>query len=373
MIFATWNTSSFGCSVLTGALSDLLVLSQMGVTLVGGAYFVSQGQISLGTWIFFSWMVRTIIWPVRQIGRVLTDAGKATVAIGRIQEILNEPIERDIGASNCDVHGLIDVRELSFAYLPGQPVLRNLSLSIRQGETVALLGPPGSGKSTLANLLVRLYDYEHGSIFIGGNELRTIPRDAVRNSFGMVLQDPFLFSKTIRANVLIGHSSAADHEIEESARAADIHSNIARFDQGYETTIGERGVTLSGGQRQRLAIARAFIKDPEFLILDDSLSAVDTKTEGHILRSLAARRGKRTTILIAHRLSSTRLADRIFVLDQGKLVQSGTHSELLAADGPYRRLWIIQSDLENEIARDLPGAPCDDERGLARRRSRRAA
>ena len=181
-------------------------------------------------------------------------------------------------------------------------------------------------------------------------------RDALRDAFGMVLQDPFLFSRSVRENVIIGKSSAAEHEIEESARAADIHQNIVEFERGYETPIGERGVTLSGGQRQRLAIARALLKQPTFLVLDDSLSAVDTKTEAQILRVLATRRNKQTTILIAHRLSSTRLADRIFLLDHGRLVQQGTHEELLAADGPYRKLWSIQGTLEEEIERDLSGA-----------------
>jgi ATP-binding cassette subfamily B protein len=205
-------------------------------------------------------------------------------------------------------------------------------------------------------LFVRLYDYEQGSIRIGGKELKSIERDAVRNAFGMVLQDPFLYSKTVRENVVIGRSAAADNEVIDSARAADIHSNVVDFEEGYSTMVGERGVTLSGGQRQRLAIARALLKDPEVLVLDDSLSAVDTKTEANILQALASRRGRQTTILIAHRLSSTRLADRIFVLDEGRLLQEGTHDELLAIEGPYRRLWNIQGMLEDEIERDLTGA-----------------
>lgn len=338
------------------ALSDVLVLSQMGLSLIGGGYLVLQGEISLGTWILFWWLLRTIIWPVRHLGRVLADLGKATVAIGRIQEILGEETESIDELPADSVRGEVEVQNLTFAYRDGQPALNDLSLKISEGETVALLGPPGAGKSTLVNLLVRLYDYEQGSIRIGGRELRTINRDAVRSAFGMVLQDPFLYSKTVRENVVVGHSSAADHEVEESARAADVHSNVIEFEQGYDTMVGERGVTLSGGQRQRLAIARALLKNPQFLVLDDSLSAVDTQTEAHILRALAGRRGKQTTILIAHRLSSTRLADRIFVLDRGQLVQAGTHEELMASEGPYRRLWNIQGLLEDEIERDLSGA-----------------
>ncbi len=338
-------------------LSDVLVFGQIGLVLIGGGYFVQQGHISIGTWVLFFWLLRTIIWPVRHFGRVLADTGKAMVAITRIREILNVPDESVEPLTAEPVTGDIEVRNLTFAYGDGRPALDELSLTLKAGETIALLGPPGAGKSTLVNLLVRLYDYQHGSIQIGGRELNTINRDTVRMSFGMVLQDPFLYSKSVRENIVVGHSSAADHEVEESTRAADIHDNVSEFEHGYETLVGERGVTLSGGQRQRLAIARALLKRPEFLVLDDSLSAVDTKTETHILRALAARRGRHTTILITHRLSSTRLADRIFVLDHGRLVQQGTHAEMLTADGPYARLWSIQGMLEEEIQRDLSESP----------------
>jgi ATP-binding cassette subfamily B protein len=346
-------------------LSDLLVLSQIGIVLVGGGYFVIQGAITPGTWMLFWWLLRTIIWPVRHIGRVLADSGKATVAIGRISEILGEGPESDEPAPSEPITGAITIEHLAFSYGDDRAALDDLSLTIAAGETVALLGPPGAGKSTLINLLVRLYDYEQGSIRVGNSELNSVSRDAVRDAFGVVLQDPFLYSKTVRENIVIGHTTASDAEVEASAHAADIHGNIAGFEDGYNTVVGERGVTLSGGQRQRLAIARALLKDPEFLVLDDSLSAVDTKTEAHILRALAERRGRRTTILIAHRLSSTRLADRIFLLDHGRIVQSGTHDELMAAEGPYRRLWTLQGTLEDDLQRDLtavqrdPTAPQD--------------
>jgi ATP-binding cassette subfamily B protein len=337
------------------ALSDVLVFTQIGIVLFGGGYFVLQGGMSIGSWILFTWLVRTIIWPVRQIGRVLVDSGKATVAIGRIQQVLNEPRESNVASSDERVAGDIEVRHLTFGYPGGQTAIDDLSLSIKIGETIALLGPPGAGKSTFVNLLVRLYDYKQGSIRIGGRELSTIDRDAVRQAFGVVLQDSFLFSRTIRDNVLFGRHNAADHEVEESARAADIHENIMAFDDQYDTVIGERGVTLSGGQRQRLAIARALVKDVSFLVLDDSLSAIDTKTESHILRALAGRRGRHTTILIAHRLSTARLADRILMFDKGRLVQSGTHDQLLECEGPYRNLWNIQRSLKDGADLDLSG------------------
>ena len=331
------------------SLSDVMVQLQLGTVLISGGYFVMHGQLSLGTWIFFWWMVQTIIWPVRQVGRVVADASRAAVSIGRINEILHEEEESDEGIAGEPVHGTIDISHLEFGYKPGDPVLKDLSLEIREGETVAILGPPGAGKSTLIQLLVRIYDYETGSITIGGKELNSLNRKSVRSAFGVVLQDPFLFSRTVRENVILGRSEAAHHEVEECAQAAAIHGNIMEFVEGYDTVVGERGVTLSGGQRQRLAIARAILKRPTFLVLDDSLSAVDTKTESHILQALAARRGKQTTILVAHRLSSTRLADRIFVLDKGRLIQQGSHQELMEMDGPYRRLWNTQSMLEDEI------------------------
>ena len=258
------------------------------------------------------------------------------------------------------------MRGLSFAYKDGTSAIDDLSLTIHEGETVALLGPPGAGKSTLMNLLVRLYEFEKGSITIGGRDLKTLERKTLRNAFGMVLQDPFLYSKTVQQNIGVGNSDATDEDVQRVAREAAVHENIERFEDGYDTKVGERGVTLSGGQRQRLAIARALLKRPQFLVLDDSLSAVDTQTETHILNALAAREDHQTTILISHRLSSTRLADRIFVLDGGRLIQSGTHAELVEQPGYYRHLWEIQGKLEDELAKDLSISGVDASSGDTR-------
>jgi ATP-binding cassette subfamily B protein len=330
-------------------------MSQIGFALIMGCRWMQQGDLSVGDLQTFIVFVGMVIWPVRHLGRILADAGKAMVSLGRIREVLSEKPETDLGerAEPGSFSGSIEVRDLTFAYDGGENALTDINFTVRAGESLALLGPPGCGKSTLIQLLLRLYDYEHGSIRIDGAELRTLDRRQVRSRFGVVLQEPFLYSRTIGENVRLGRSDATEKEVVESAAAAAIHGSIEGFDEGYETLLGERGVTLSGGQRQRVAIARAILKDPDVLVLDDALSAVDTTTEAEILDSLADRNGGRTTILIAHRVSSVLHADRILVLDGGRIVQDGAHADLVREDGPYRRLWEIQGALEDEIGEDL--------------------
>jgi ATP-binding cassette subfamily B protein len=324
-------------------ISDVLCMGQLGLTLIAGAYWIRAETLSVGTLYAFLTYVSVLIWPVRHLGRVLQDTGKATVALRRVQEILTQAEESDDGAE-LELSGAIEVRDLSFAFDGAKDALEKVSFRIAPGETLALLGRPGAGKSTLVQLLLRLYDYEHGSIRLDGRELNTLSRRSVRAQIGVVMQEPFLYSKTIGANVRLGRSTATEDEIAASASAADIHGSIQEFEKGYDTLVGERGVTLSGGQRQRVALARALLKDAPILVLDDALSSVDTETEGRILEALRHRRGRRTTILIAHRLSSVRHADRILVLDQGAVVQAGTHGALLKEDGPYRRLRRIQQE-----------------------------
>lgn len=274
------------------------------------------------------------------------------VSLRRIREILDVPEEFAPPGASADperLGGRIEVRDLTFGFDAARPVLSGISFSLQAGDTLALVGPPGSGKSVLVQLLLRLYDYERGSIRFDGRELNTLSRDFVRRRVGVVLQEPFLFAKTLAANIRVGYGDAQWDQIVESSRDAGIHTTIEGFDRGYETLIGERGVTLSGGQRQRVAIARALLKNPDVLVLDDALSAVDTHMEAQILGALQRRRGRWTTIIIAHRLSTVTHAERILVLDRGRVVQAGTHSELVERDGSYRQLWRIQGSLEREV------------------------
>jgi ATP-binding cassette subfamily B protein len=282
------------------------------------------------------------------------------VALSRIQEILAEPEESNPEKSATGLppraKGEIVFRDLSFSHGAKQ-ILHGIDLKINAGETIAFLGPSGSGKTTLVNLLLRFYDYEHGSITLDGHELKDLDRKYTRSQFGVVMQEPFLYSKTLRDNIKLARHSAADTEAIEAATMAAIHESIETFEKKYDTLVGERGVTLSGGQRQRVALARALLKEAPILILDDALSAVDTRTEVMILDALKRRRGKETTLVIAHRLSTLMHADKIVVLDHGRIAQMGRHEQLVNEDGLYKRLWQIQGALEDDLTRDMNAAP----------------
>ena len=336
------------------SLSDFFAMIQIGIVLIVGAHWMMHGQLSLGTLFAFMTYEAMIIWPIRHLGRVLTNTGKAVVSLGRINEVLGEAQETQESTPPVDrANGEIRIDKLHFAYPGGNPVLIDFDLHVRAGETLAIVGAPGSGKSTLIALLLRLYAYDAGSIALDGREICQIDRKWLRKQFGVVLQDPFLYSRSIENNLLVGRSDAGLADIEQVCVDANIHDSVTGFSEGYQTQVGERGVTLSGGQRQRLALARALLKDPPVLVLDDSLSAVDSGTELRILRALEGRKGRSTTIVIAHRLSSIRHADRIVVLAAGAIVQQGTHAELASQQGPYRALYAIQQSLDAGIEVDL--------------------
>lgn len=332
------------------ASSDLVCLSQIGAVLIFGAYWAAKGEISLGTLVVFTTYEGMLLWPIRQMGRVLADFGKMVVSLKRITEIANEPIE--ITSENLlkpEIKGDIEFKDVYFEYEKDRPIIKDVSFKIKQGQTVAILGPTGSGKSTLVHLLGRLYDYQKGSVKIDGIELKEIDKKWIRKNVGIILQEPFLYSKNIKENIRIAWKDAPDSQVFEAAQIASIHDVILDFEKGYDTLVGERGVTLSGGQKQRVAIARTIINDYPILVFDDSLSAVDTETDANIRKALKSRKENTTTFIISHRISTLSEADIILVLDEGELVQTGTHEELIAQQGLYRRIWDIQNSLEEEL------------------------
>lgn len=337
--------------------SDMLCMGQKALVLAAGGIFLARGEIQVGTFYFFLAVVNMFIWPVRMMGRILTELGKALVAIGRIGEILDQKRETNPAAPAAITkpRGRIEFDRVSFTHNGEANVLDDVSFTIEEGETLAVLGPSGSGKSTIVNLLLRFYDPKAGAIRIDGVDIGQIDRKAARSMISVVMQEPFLYSKTVRENIGLGRPAAQETEITEAATVACVHDSIQEFEKGYDTLVGERGVTLSGGQRQRVALARALLERPAVLILDDALSAVDTETETMIINALRRREGRPTTIVIAHRLSTLMHADRVLVLEKGRVVQQGTHAELLDEDGLYRRLWQIQSAIEEELEEDLQG------------------
>lgn len=330
------------------AIADFISFSQIGLVIVLGSYQAVKGYISLGTLIAFTSYIGMLVWPVRQMGRTLTDMGKAFVSLKRIDEIFLEHIEVLIeNGEEPPISGDIEFMNVYFEYEKDRPVLKDISFKVKAGETIAFIGPTGSGKSSLVHLLPRLYDYTKGSIKLDGHELKSIDRHWVRKNVGLVLQEPFLYAKTIKENIRLSNPSYPDKRVYDAAKTASIHDDINSFEDKYETMVGERGVSLSGGQKQRMAIARTIINDYPIVIFDDSLSAVDTSTDIEIREALKTRRNKSTTIIISHRISTVAGADKIYVLDKGKIVQSGNHEQLINEEGLYKRVYTIQSSYED--------------------------
>lgn len=332
------------------SLSDLMSFTQIGLVIVSGTYFAVKGEITLGTLVAFTTYINMLIWPIRQLGRTLTDMGKANVSIKRIDEILREPIEELYeNGDEPPIKGHIQLNHVYFEYEDKKPVLKDISFEVKPGETIAFIGPTGSGKSSLVHLLPRLYEYSSGSIKIDGIELNAIDKHWIRKNIGLVLQEPFLYAKTIKDNIKLSNPKLKDFKVFNAAKIASIHDDILSFDEEYETLVGERGVSLSGGQKQRMAIARTIINDNPIVIFDDSLSAVDTSTDVSIRNALNSRKNKSTTIIISHRISTVAQADKIFVIDHGEIIQSGKHKDLIKEEGLYKRVYTIQSSFENNL------------------------
>lgn len=330
---------------------DALSWSQSLITLLVCVVYASRGEISVGTLIVFTSYVGMLLFPIRQLGRTLSDAGKSMVSMERIQQILEEPAEPDEpDALKPDLHGDIVFDHVSFAYPDDNvPVLTDVSFTIPAGSTAAVLGGTGSGKSTMMYLLQRLYEPTGGRITIGGVDILQIDRAYLRSHVGLILQEPFLYSKTIRDNVGIALHEPGMDAIEHAADVASASAFIAKSDKGYDTLVGERGVTLSGGQKQRIAIARTLLKDNAVLVFDDSLSAVDTETDAQIRAALHRENKNITTLIISHRVTTLSQADLILVLEKGRITQQGTHAELCAQPGLYQRINSIQNALEEEL------------------------
>ncbi len=336
------------------ASSDLLAMGHMMLTLLLGTWFAVQGSITVGDLVVFLTVEGMLLWPVRSLGPILRDMGKAIVSLGRIREILETPTEYPAESGRKpEITGRIEFDGVHFGYDGQSEVLKGISFVGRPGMTIAILGPTGSGKSSLVHLLSRLYDYSGGSIKIDGIELREIDKKWIRSHVGLVLQEPFLYAKSIEENIGLALTNSNREQIEHAARDASVHDVVAAFDKGYETLVGERGVTLSGGQKQRVAIARALIAQCPILVFDDSLSAVDTETDLRIRQALAGRAKHATTLIISHRVTTLMAADLILVLDEGRIVQSGSHEVLIAQEGLYRRVWSIQNSLEDEMEKEL--------------------
>lgn len=342
-------------------LSDIVLGFQMLAGYMIGATMAINGVITVGTYVTYTGLVIWLIWPIRNLGRLIVSASTGMVSYGRIMDIVKqdrEPLTDGKIASSESPKGEVVFEKVSFSYNGDESqVLKSVSFHVLPGQSLALLGSTGSGKTSLVNLLPRFYDYTEGRILLDGNDLKDYSRDYLRRHIGIVEQEPFLFSRSIRENITygVGRHVPVD-EVEKAARAAAIHDVIMEFPDKYDTLVGEKGVTLSGGQKQRVTIARTLLKNPRILILDDSTSSVDTETEAEIRKALNNLMENRTTFIIAHRIQSVMNADTIVVLDKGEIVEIGNHEELVAGNGMYRKIYDIQTRIEEELEQEIAAA-----------------
>jgi ATP-binding cassette subfamily B protein len=338
-------------------ISDVLCGFQMLLGYFTGAIMAINGAISVGDYLAYTGLITYIIFPMRNLGRIIVQLSTGMVSFGRVREIIKErrePLDEGDYLPEKAVRGELQFQNIGFEYESGSNVLSEINFEVLPGQAIALLGATGSGKTTLVNLLPRFYEYTHGQIELDGIPLQRYPRRYLRQQIGIVEQEPFLFSRSIRENISYGVGRDVDMaEIEAAARAAAIHDVILSFPQGYDTIVGEKGVTLSGGQKQRVAIARTLLKNPRILILDDSTSSVDTETEAEIRAAMETLMKNRTTFIIAHRIQSIMNADLILVMDQGRIIQSGQHETLVSQPGMYRDIYDIQTRIEAELEKEI--------------------
>ncbi|MBV6624723.1 MAG: ABC transporter ATP-binding protein [Rivularia sp. (in: Bacteria)] len=344
------NSKAIKLSAAFVPLIRMLILIGFTALLLFGGMSAVNGNMSVGTYSVLVFLTQRLLWPLTRLGQTFDLYQRAMASTNRVLNLLDTPITINPGNTDLPVEkvrGEINFHNITFAYKDRQPVIKNLSLELPAGKTIAIVGSTGSGKSTLVKLLLRFYEVTSGNITVDNIDLQNISLQDLRRCIGLVSQDVFLFHGTVAENIAYGSFNANDREIMNAAKVAEAHEFIMQLPQGYETIVGERGQKLSGGQRQRIAIARAILKNPPILILDEATSAVDNETEAAIARSLERITVDRTTIAIAHRLSTIRNSDCIYVLEYGEIVESGTHEELLEHNGIYASLWRVQSGLKS--------------------------
>jgi ATP-binding cassette subfamily B protein len=337
------------------SITDFIIGIQFAVTAIIGVSLALNGTITVGAYTAFLQYVALIVFPMRQLGRVVGDLGKTTVALDRIDEMMNVVSEYEEDTENePEIKGDVEFENVSFKFDDeSNMTINDVSFKVKAGETVAIVGKTGCGKSTLINLMVRLLDYHSGTIKYNGIDIKTMNKKWVRKNVGIILQEPYLYSKTIYENISIMNKKSSQDAVFKVAEIASIHEDIQGFEKGYETMVGERGVTLSGGQKQRVAIARMLLDDKPIIIFDDSLSAVDTETDLRIRTALSKYWENTTVFIVTHRITTAMEADQIIVLDKGSVAAVGKHDDLIKKDGLYKVLWDIQSKLESDFDEEL--------------------
>jgi ATP-binding cassette subfamily B protein len=344
------NQRAIAFSAAFVPLIRIVILIGFTATLLYGGLEATRGNLSVGTYSVLVFLTQRLLWPLTRLGETLDQYQRAMASTNRVMNLLDTPIAIHPGHRSLPpsrIQGDIQIQHVTFAYSEGDAVIKDLSLTIPAGQTIAIVGATGSGKSTLVKLLLRLYEIQSGQILLDGVDIADLYLADLRRAIGLVSQDVFLFHGTVAENIQYGSFDATPAEIMQAAKMAEAHEFIQQLPRGYDTIVGERGQKLSGGQRQRLAIARAILKDPPIMVLDEATSAVDNETEAAIQRSLDRITQHRTTIAIAHRLSTIRNADRIYVMDQGQLVEQGSHEDLLEREGIYANLWRVQMGMKS--------------------------